>query len=164
MKTLLLMRHAKALPAYGDTCDFARSLAERGQREASVTAGRLKEREIFLDLLLASPAKRAAETAAVVSAELGRGEDDVLCDPDLYLADSEALLETVRGFDDSWQTVLLVGHNPGISEFAQVVCAAEIEHLSTAGLLEIEFDLKQWREVGAGSGSLVYATHPETDK
>ena len=167
MKQLFLLRHAKS--GWGDPglADHDRPLAPRGERAVPKVAAQLSHWLEGPLLVLCSSARRTRETLAHVESvltvpllvEVERG---------LYLASASALLERVRGVDGEVDQVLVIGHNPGISELAVGLCdpaAAHSAHLRdsfpTAALARLEFEVADWRAVGFGRGRLVDFVRPK---
>lgn len=116
-RLLLLLRHAEAQVAGADLADFDRVLTERGRDQVREAARRLIGADLHPDLLLVSPAARTRETAEILQLALGSAVR-MLLPAQLYLAEAPVLLSTLRGCDDGAQTVLVVGHNPGLSDLA----------------------------------------------
>jgi phosphohistidine phosphatase len=121
-------------------------LSPRGRAEALDAARCIAKAGLRCDAVLASPAVRATETGRIVAVKL-----DLLADlriePALYPGDPEALLGVLKHCPDELETVLMIGHNPGLSEFAQHFNGAEAAiELRTAGLCAITFaDQASWR-------------------
>jgi len=147
VKRLLLLRHAHAEEAQG-RADIDRPLSARGRTQALAAAQSIALAELACEAVLSSTALRARETALIVAAQLDLG-DDLQFEPTLYLGNVEALLGPPRRCPDSVSTLLIVGHNPGLSELAQSFNgnAARIE-LQTAGLCAITLAARmRWREL-----------------
>jgi phosphohistidine phosphatase len=139
MKQLLLLRHAHAEEARPGLEDIDRPLSLRGRAEALDAAQCIAEAGLRCDAVLVSPAVRATETATIVGAELDLVAG--LCfEPALYLGTAEALLAPLRRCPSGLETVLVVGHNPGLSAFAQRFnSVGPAIELRTAGLCAITF-------------------------
>jgi len=139
VKQLLLLRHGHAVDAHGEMTDVDRPLSTRGRAEALDAAQCIVDARLRCDALLASPAARTRETATIVAAELDFA-DPIDFEPALYLGDASALLSAVRRCPDDRQTLLMIGHNPGLSELAQRFRGVlpPIE-LRTAGLCAVAF-------------------------
>jgi phosphohistidine phosphatase len=147
VKRLLLLRHAHAEAAQG-LADIDRPLSPRGRAEALDAAQSIALAELACDAVLSSPAVRARETAVIVATQLDLVEA-LKFEPALYLGSPEALLGPLRRSADSLNTVLVVGHNPGLSELAQSFngTAARVD-MRTAGLCAITFAVRmRWREL-----------------
>jgi phosphohistidine phosphatase len=162
MKTLLLVRHAKASRDDPSLDDRDRPLTERGPLDAPTMGKRLAKRGVKLDVLLASPAARARATAELIADELGYKRSRVAFDERIYDAEPESLLEIACGLDDALSTVMLVGHNPGFSEMAQIF-TDEIGDLPTCGIAELRFSVAHWAALDAGTLASFTLDYPKKD-
>ena len=117
-KTLYLLRHAKAGPRAAGQRDHDRELTDRGRREAAALGSRSAADGELPELVIASTAARAVQTAALWAKAAGLPEQRIIRRDGIYLADAEAVLRLVHGLDEALQRVLLVGHNPTFSELA----------------------------------------------
>src|SRR5215213_2903295 len=113
-RTLILLRHAKS-DWSGEEPDIARPLATRGRRQAPDTGRWLAAHVAGIDVAVVSPARRAADTWELVAAELA-APPRVEVDERVYAASGPELLTVVRGLGDDLETVVVVGHNPGLEE------------------------------------------------
>ncbi len=130
---LVLLRHGEALPASRGMRDFDRPLSEKGRVQAQSAAQAISAIMARPDLILASRAVRTTQTAETVRAT-AFADVPVITDPALYLATPDALLDVLRGLDEDFRSVLLVGHNPGISEAcARLADDGRLLSLPTAG-------------------------------
>ena len=116
MKHLYLLRHAKS--SWKDTGlpDHDRPLAGRGRRAAKAIARHLRDHGIEPELVLCSTARRARETLERIEPALG--SPAVLVERDLYAANAPALLGRLRSLPDTVESVMLIGHNPGLQDLA----------------------------------------------
>src|SRR5215218_2560784 len=112
-RTLILLRHAKS-DWSGEESDIARPLAGRGRRQAPDAGRWLAGNVAGIDVAVVSPARRAACTWELVAAELAAPRVEV--DERVYAASGPELLTVVRGLGDDLETVVVVGHNPGLEE------------------------------------------------
>lgn len=148
MKRLFLIRHAKSSWDDAALADRERPLNERGKRDAPKIGERLARREIKPDLILSSPAVRALTTAKIIAGKLDYMRKHIGVDERLYAAQADDLLEIIHALDDHLQCVMIVGHNPELSELAQRL-SGEIDHLPTGAVVEFGFAAKSWAEIGA---------------
>jgi len=148
MKTLYLIRHAKAHPPASGLPDHDRTLNERGRRDAPEMGRRLAQRGVKPDLVITSTAIRARVTAQLLAAELAVAPEQIREDSRIYASSAGKLLYIVQELDDRARCVMLVGHNPEMSELAQHF-AAGLAELPTAAVARFDFDVKTWSEVGA---------------
>ena len=149
MKRLTLMRHGDAQWKDPDVADFARPLNRRGTGEAEAIARRLSELQLIPDLIITSPARRAAQTAETVTRELALLARSLQYEEVLYLAGAPEILKLARAIGPRVAHLMIVGHNPGISEAANLLApSAEMSGLGTAAFCSITFDTELWIEVG----------------
>jgi phosphohistidine phosphatase len=146
MKNLLLVRHAEATPGSATTSDFDRSLSERGLRDAPAMAARLAAHGLRPDVILASPAMRALTTASLFADSFGLAREAMVLMEDLYACGAHRLLDLVSATHDHVGCLMLVAHNPAISDVAHR-WSHDIRHMPPCGVAEIQFDLGAWRDV-----------------
>jgi len=145
MHELILMRHAEALPAAIDAEDFARPLTEAGRAAAARAATALAGGHA-VDRLLYSPARRTTETALIVADVLELGPARMRAVPEMYLATPQRLRAAIAQWHDGARVLLLIGHNPSVSELgAQLAPAHRHAHLQTAGYWRLPLDAAAWR-------------------
>jgi len=161
VKRLTLVRHAKSGHKDGSLPDFERPLSRRGKEDAPEMGRRLAARGCAPDALVTSPAKRARKTAEKIARALGFPEDAIGEDSRVYDAGVGTLIETIRDFDDAWDHVLLVGHNPGFTELANLLGHLEIPNLPTCGVVCLDLAETTWRKVAQGAGTLVFYDTPK---
>jgi phosphohistidine phosphatase len=172
MKRLLLLRHAKAVTGSGKGGDHARPLNDRGRTDAPRIAIAMQHNHYVPDCVLCSTAKRTTETWAHVAPELDVQPEVSFLDA-LYLAPWKTIMQTLRAVSGSPDAVLVIGHNPGLEDFAQAVARkpeldrerALMETLKgkfpTAALAVLDFDIENWSELLTGSGILVDFIRPK---
>jgi len=158
---LYLMRHAKS-SWKNPVPDRERPLKKRGKR-ASETIGRaLAERDVVFDKVVSSDAKRALETAKRVLKAMGKDPmPPLLLEPGLYGAGAEDIVRIIRRKGGGCQSILLVGHNPGISEAAVFLTAkGDFSWLPTGSVVGMEFPVAGWNEIAGGKGEVILALYP----
>jgi phosphohistidine phosphatase len=164
MKTLYLIRHAKSSWDDLDLADFERPLNERGEKDAPRMGKRLKEKNVSPDLMLSSPAKRALETCKVFAKTLGYAERKVKTDRRLYHADEDQLLNVIREIEDlndKDEVVMIFGHNPGLTEFANSLLDETLDNIPTCGVVSLKIRVKSWKEIKFGSGEMKFFDFPK---
>lgn len=161
MKRLFLLRHAKARPALDPLADSERPLAERGERDARLIGERLRQHH-RPSLILSSPATRALQTAEIVADAAGYGREQIARDPRLYLAEPTTLATVVAAQSSAIASLLVVGHNPGLTELTHRLLAGfEVEDLPTCAIVGLEFGVAEWPETGAAPPQLIYYDFPK---
>jgi phosphohistidine phosphatase len=162
MKTILLMRHAKAERGVPGQRDFDRILAARGNEDA-LRMGRVLARLAAVpDAIVASPAARAKETAEVAATAM-RFAGSIRLESALYNASGEAWLEALREVPERAESALLVAHSPGIAEAAARLCGAAPGSFDvpTGGLIAFVDDTERWRDLGEGESALRWFLRPK---
>jgi phosphohistidine phosphatase len=164
-KYLFLLRHAKSSWADPTLADHERPLAPRGRRAAKVMAKHLGRRGIAPELVLCSPATRTRQTLTRLAAGLGKNPD-VQIEPELYAASAPVLLEVLHEVPDEIESVMLIGHNPGIQDLALSLARGGPEvvrmrsKFPTAALATLELN-GSWRELAPGTAELVSLVKPK---
>jgi phosphohistidine phosphatase len=163
MKRLLLLRHAKAEPGAEPLADIARPLAARGERDARRIAERLHAHLGGLDLILASPAARTLQTAEIVAAVLGYPPGGIAVDRALYLAEPAALIDLIAARGGNTDRLLVVGHNPGLTELAQTLLPSfDVDDLSTSAIVALDYEgLADWAMFAGTTPRLGYYDFPK---
>ena len=150
---LSLVRHAKTEPGASGQEDWDRVLEPRGQRDAPEMARRLKQLNPKPDRILSSPAVRAITTATIMVRELGVSAQKVQQDERLYLASPKAMLAVIQELGGRSRHLMVVGHNPGITEFADRISAERgVDNLPTCAVYTLQFEIKDWSELEWSSG------------
>jgi phosphohistidine phosphatase len=153
-RRLVLVRHAKSSWADPDLVDRDRPLKGRGRRAAALLAQHLRDTGVRPDLALCSSATRARQTLELLSLP---ATTDVLIEEELYGAQARELLARVRRIPAPVMSVLLVGHNPAIEEFARMLVRANDvvpETFPTGAVADLRIPIDGWPELAAGTGRL----------
>lgn len=162
MKTLLVLRHAKANRESESESDHDRTLAKRGIKAAERIGQLLRKENLVPDVVLSSTAVRARSTAEVVAREAAVTERLVSFLPELYLAEPPAYFEALRKLPREATKALVVGHNPGIETLVYRL-TGQTEHMPTAALAVCELPLEDWAELDAGTHArLARVVRPKT--
>lgn len=161
MKQLIITRHAKS--DWGDISqtDFERPLNKRGREDAPMMAKRMKDQHQVPTIIVSSDALRANTTATLFNKTL-KVSEGVLLNHAIYHALVRDLLLVINELDDRWQTVMLVGHNPGLSELVGYLSGQNIE-LVTCAQVAIAFDFESWALVSKDTGKLLWHDFPKNN-
>jgi phosphohistidine phosphatase len=144
-RRIVLIRHAKSSWANPLQSDYDRPLNDRGLHDAPIMGERLKAKAIIPDLIIASTAKRAAQTARLIATAVGYDIARIDWQEKLYHCISSVFEEVISTLDDAVKTVFIVAHNPGVSEFAGDAAAwPRIDHMPTCGVAGIELEAAHW--------------------
>jgi phosphohistidine phosphatase len=151
LKRLTLMRHGDAQWKDPGLPDMERPLSRRGAADAEAMGRRLLELELLPDLLLLSPSRRTLQTAEIVARELSLPARRLRRADALYLASAADILRIVQETGPRVAHLMVVTHNPGVSELIQRLAgAAAGEGLGTAAVCSVTFDTPGWKAVDAG--------------
>jgi phosphohistidine phosphatase len=135
-KRVYIIRHAKSSWRDLQCGDFDRPLNKRGERDAPMMAHRLFKLGIHPDIILSSPAKRAKTTAKYFADTLGA---KILLDESIYEASPLKLKQLIQTALESYDTVMLIGHNPSLTLLCNTLCDESIENIPTAGIVGLGF-------------------------
>lgn len=157
MKKLLLIRHAKAVHDNSYT-DFERPLKPKGMQDAMMMAGRLKDMLIIPQLLITSPSLRTQATAEIFSEHLPAPKPRQ--NKGIYEAGQQTLCNIINDFEDAYDFIGLVGHNPGISQMLYYF-ADETRDVPPGAVALMEFDVDEWKMLGRNTGTLTWYSSPK---
>jgi phosphohistidine phosphatase len=153
MLALYLLRHGESSPGNSISGDIGRHLTREGKDQLSLLAHRLKSRKIAFDHLLTSPAKRTVETKAVIESVFGALDFEV--DEAIYEGAPRALIDAICRQPKKFKSILLIGHNPGISAVASYFSGEGVISLAPGMMAVIHFNLEDWKMLSTNSGTLV---------
>lgn len=160
MKYLYLIRHAKSSWDNPSQTDFERTLNERGEKDAPQMALLLKSKNIDPDYIISSPAVRAFTTAEIFAEHFEYPDSKIFCDARIYEASTRDLAEVVQQISDEYETAFLFGHNPGISNFANLLSNKPIEDMPTCAIAGLALDVESWSKLERYCGKLIMFEYP----
>jgi phosphohistidine phosphatase len=148
-RRLLVLRHGKAGDAPGEP-DARRPLTDRGRRDSRAAGRWIADRVGSVDLVVVSPALRAEETAGQAVPELPQEPRDRV-DDRIYANTLLDLMDVVRDLPDDAGCVLLVGHNPGLSDLVGELTSRPTD-LSTAQVAVVDWS-GRWSDAAPGGAT-----------
>ena len=161
MKTIYLIRHAKSSWTDASIKDFDRVLNDRGERDAPKMAKHLSKKAKSPDVFISSPAKRAKRTCKIFAAEFNYDSDNIIYYDELYLASALQILNIILTIDDKYSSAALFGHNPGITELANVLIEnISIDNIPTCGVCAINADCDSWADLESCKKTLLFFDYP----
>ncbi|SMF54879.1 phosphohistidine phosphatase [Alteromonadaceae bacterium Bs31] len=167
-KTLYLVRHAKSSWSDPSLSDLERPLNKRGERSAPEMAKRLlqhisQEKDKFPEpeLIISSPALRAHVTAKILAKELDFKAKNIKLDERLYFQGAKKMLEVIYELGGNTESLMIVGHNPDISELHNLLNKNKIDRMPTCAVATLHFDTKKWPDIKNVSASLVDFDYPK---
>jgi len=161
MKTLYLIRHGKSSWENMAFQDYERPLLEKGKRRTKKVAGYLLDKKVRPDLIVSSHAVRAFETAKIIAAKLNYASEHIILDESIYFAGVDALENLILGLNDSLNEVLLVGHNPDITNFANLFLYEKIDYMPTTGVVCVRFEMDSWAETFQAKREILFVISPK---
>ncbi|MCP4299963.1 MAG: histidine phosphatase family protein [Gammaproteobacteria bacterium] len=144
MKTLTLSRHAKSSWRDTSLSDRKRPLNKRGKRDAPKMGKRIVAHGIRPSLIISSPANRAWSTAKIIATKISYPIEFLQREDGLYLASLDEILDVVVAQDNGFNNLMVVGHNPGMTDFANFLSPGLTHNLPTAGVVSVQIDQYDW--------------------
>jgi len=164
MKILTLVRHAKSSWNHPELSDRKRPLNARGERDAPDMGQRLVAHGIRPSLIITSPATRARTTAKIIASEIGYPIEFLQSEDSLYLASLDDLLGAVVAQDTGFNSLMVVGHNPGLTEFANFLIPGLTNNLPTAGVVSVGIERDDWNLYEQPTAELLVFDYPKLKK
>ena len=161
MKTITLLRHAKSSWDDSTIVDFDRPLNERGRTNSPEMAHRLRAAGIRPSLILSSPAKRAWSTAKIFAREISYPLEFLQRDRNLYHAGLKQLFDVIATQDEGFNSILVVGHNPGLTDLANELLPGLTTNMPTAAFVAVLVDTDTWDLRARRSADLIEYNYPK---
>lgn len=152
------MRHAQSNAENPDWSDFERPLNSWGLKVAPFIGNLIYQNNLQPNLIISSPAKRAKQTAVLVK-EVAEVKTQIEFAEKIYQASPISLLSVVSNFQDKYETVLLVGHNPGIEGFIKMLTGNN-QFMSAGSIAQISLRIEKWNEIASDCGYLEMTLNP----
>ena len=162
MKTLYLLRHAKSSWEF-EREDIDRPLSPRGARACELMAREIQALDCNPEIVFSSPALRARQTIEGVSQAFA-GNLKAHIDDDLYTFSYRDLMTWCRALPERFSRVLVVGHNPAVTELVNALSGQEIENVPTCGYVHLSLDKGQWCSIYPGTMQLEHYVTPKQVK
>ncbi len=164
MKILTLVRHAKSSWSNPKLSDRQRPLNKRGKRDAPVMGKRILNHGIRPSLIISSPATRAWSTAKIIAKEISYPLEFLQREDALYHASLDGFLEVMSEQDNEFNSIMLVGHNPGLTDFANFLSPGLTHNLPTSGVVSVEVDQDHWNLYGQPETRLLVHDYPKLNR
>ncbi len=150
MKSILIMRHGEPQRKLGLN-DFDLPLSDKGEKAAAHKGEIISWKGVILDAILSSPAMRAKTTAKLVAESCGY-EGEIIFHKDFYVCGSDLIIDTIKELPDSINRVLLVGHNPALTDLVYTLPSRhKMIPMNPATIVALAFDSHAWKNIGPGS-------------
>ncbi len=162
MRKLHLIRHAKSSRDDSYLADIDRPLDKRGLASCQLMAMQIADAGCPFDPVFCSPAVRAQSTIEQIDQSLSDRQIHWQIDNALYTFETQDLLKWCKALNDSMAEVVIVGHNPAMTDFVNQMSDRPIKNLPTCGYVQLWFELDSWQALSAGSAKLVNFLKPKT--
>lgn len=159
-KTLHIVRHAKSSWKYDNVMDYDRPLKNKGIKNNYSIAEKISS-FVQVDLIISSPAVRALHTATIFSRVLNFPLSDLTLSEVLYSSHEEVVYNFLTNLNDEHNQVMVVGHNPTLTNLANRFIAEPIDNIPTSGCVSIKFDVDNWGAIEESRVNTVHFTVPE---
>lgn len=161
MKKLFLIRHAKSDQKAGVN-DFDRPLNDRGRRDAPKMSERLKQRVQTIDVFISSPANRALSTAIFFAETYKIKGTDIILREELYMPEPLNFFKVIHVIPDTYNSVAIFSHNNGITDFANSMGIATIDHMPTCSIFALSANIDNWKNFGRAEKQFLFFEYPKS--
>jgi phosphohistidine phosphatase len=161
MKILYIIRHAKSSWDFPGLSDHERPLIQKGIKRTKKVIEYLKKHGVKPDFILSSSALRARITAGLIAEGLGIDKDLIKTVPSLYHTDADQIFTQFEDLSDDFKEVILVGHNPAFTNFANFFLVPPIDWLPTSSVVCLEFQTDKWEEIENAEFKVKFVVFPK---
>ena len=161
MKTIYIVRHAKSSWDITELPDEKRPFLEKGKKRTKTVIDYLQDHTISGDYIISSHAVRALETAKILARGLKYPEENIKIDSHVYYANGNSLLNQFYDLPSRHHSVMIVGHNPSLTDLVNFFLGKPIENLPTSGVVSISFETDKWEEVPVARRKINFILFPK---
>jgi len=159
MKKLYLVRHAKSSWKDLSIEDFDRPLNARGKNDAPLMGKILSKKKINVELIISSPAKRTRDTANFIAHKIGY-TNEIMFNKSIYESSTDDLLDVIKNFSNNLNNVMLIGHNPGLTNLINYLSNEDLSNIPTCGIVALKFK-KLWSEIERNDCEIIFFEYPK---
>jgi phosphohistidine phosphatase len=160
-KLLYLLRHAQSAEKQQGQADKDRELTPKGVKETFQIGAFMHREKIFPDVIYTSTAVRAGTTAQLIADTIKLDLGKIIADEELFQASVRTFMEFIQQLDNSYNSIMCIGHNPAISYLSEYLSKAEIGEMPTAGLVILKFPISNWEDIEEGNAEFIQLITPE---
>lgn len=151
MKKVILVRHGEALSTASGSIDYERILSERGKQFVQSQGAKIKSLDLSIDHVISSSSIRTKQTTILLANELSLSKEAMDFEDRIYEAPIHRLLDVFNELPNDKNTILWVGHNPGISHLYAYL-TKDFFPFSPGNVGVIELDIDDWQANFEGCG------------
>ena len=159
MKSLIIVRHCKSSWADLSLSDFDRPLNKRGNIDGELMSNYLREKEKKIDKLILSTSKRTRLTSKYFTEKIHF--DSISYLDELYHASYSDIINIISKVENNFNSVMVIGHNPGLTELINQYTIMNIYNLPTTGVVKVEFKVDKWERITENKGIIIYKKFPK---
>jgi len=160
-KQLIIVRHGKSSWKYESIADIDRHLKEKGIHDVYAMAERLKEEDIYPDLIISSEAPRALHTSLIFARTLEYPTSKIHLKEIFYHGSKQDVLNVIRNVPDDADSIMIFGHNPTFTDLANHFLPEGLDKLPTSGMAVIEFNSESWTEIEPEAVTKSWVDYPK---
>ncbi|MCG8307919.1 MAG: histidine phosphatase family protein [Cytophagales bacterium] len=155
-KTLFIIRHAKAKPDEGDVKDIDRGLTSEGLQQSSRLGVFIYKKYTDISAIVCSSATRAVQTAEQIADQINFDVLKITVDPELYEASVRIIFNKVCEFNNEWDEVIIVGHNPVLTYFVEYLTGHHFDGMESGSMVKISIGVEDWALASQENASFEY--------
>ncbi len=164
MKKLIIVRHAKSSWNHPELSDFDRPLNSRGNKDAEMMSLKLSEKINKIDFIISSSSKRTILTYEYFKNKINFNNE--LFTDELYHASSKTVISIIKDTNSDINSLMLLGHNPGLTETVNYLTNHHLYNLPTTGIIIVKFNVSSWSKISEldKKGNLEWIKFPKDYK
>ncbi|MCF8332249.1 MAG: histidine phosphatase family protein [Bacteroidales bacterium] len=160
MKTLYFVRHAKSSWDNPELQDIERPLLEKGKKRTKKMIDYLMSKNVQIDLMISSHARRALDTAHILSHAFQYPEDKIKIYRMIYSGTEQQIANQLFDMPQDVNHLWIIGHNPTITNFANIFLKEKIDYLQTSGVVSISFPVDSWDKLSGSDHKVNFVMYP----
>ena len=160
MKTVYIVRHAKSSWKYPELPDDLRPLRTKGIKRTEKVIDALLERGVSVDRIISSHAVRARRTAEMLARGLNYPEENILIEPSVYHSGADGLFELFYDLPPECHSVMIVGHNPALTDLVNYFISPGMEWLPTSAVVSVVFRTDRWEKIALAEKEIRFILEP----
>lgn len=162
IKKLILLRHAKSSWKETELSDFDRPLAKRGLKDLELMCNNLPVKKLEADIILSSPSKRTSQTVNYFTKKFPN-LINIKFDESIYAAHFQKILELVKSLSNDFNSVMIAGHNPGLTDLTNYLTKDFIDNIPTCGIISLQSE-NEWKNFCEGCCKVEFFYYPKQFK
>ncbi|NJN25287.1 MAG: phosphohistidine phosphatase SixA [Cyclobacteriaceae bacterium] len=160
-KTLYIIRHSKAKDSDKGSRDIDRELTAEGLQQAARIGAYFNRKNIEIDAMLCSNATRARQSAELIADRISYNIAKIKVEEELYEASVRILENLISTFNDDWNSVAIVGHNPVLTYFVEYLTEYHFDGMEPGSVVKIASSACDWNLISQENASFEYYLSPE---